>query len=128
MVWRGWRSARATSGVAIYRRGEGGRAGCRRARPAKALATLIDYGEARGRDEGGADELQRSRRRAALEDMRRKKPLREQRRSVTNFPWTAATSADGGLTEGDMGPGEQRRGEEATGHAHVREYDEWERC
>ena len=45
--------------MAIYSRAREAKLGCRRGDPANALARLSDQGEARERDEGGADERQR---------------------------------------------------------------------
>ena len=44
--------------MAIYSRAREAELGCRRGDPANALAMASDHGEARERDEGGADERQ----------------------------------------------------------------------
>ena len=56
------------SGEAIYRRGEGHGLGCRRARPAEALATASEHGRAREHDELLIQSSRRGRRRRRAEE------------------------------------------------------------
>ena len=82
------------------RRGGHGRVAVARVPPlasGHALATASDHGEARERDEGGADEPQRSRRRAELGDKKRK---RTPRRETTVGYSTSVGARRRELTEG----------------------------
>ena len=55
-------------GVAIYRRGERDGLGCRRARPAEALATASEHGRAREHDELLIQSSRRGRQRRGVEE------------------------------------------------------------